>query len=90
MFSYVAPNGSLGIRLPKEAREQYLKTYHTTLIEAYGTVIKEYVAVPHELLQNTQELAPYFAASFAYVNTLKPKPQTKGKRATPPPSSDAQ
>lgn len=79
MFSYIAPDGTVGIRLPKEAREQFLKTYHTTLLEAYGTVLKEYVAVPDTLLQQTQELAPYFAASFEYITTLKPKSQKKGR-----------
>jgi len=41
--------------------------------------MKEYVTVPEDLLQKTQELVPYFAASFAYVQTLKTKPQKKGQ-----------
>jgi hypothetical protein len=79
MFSFLASDGSLCLRLPLEAREQFLKRYQNTLVQAHGTVMKEYVAVPEDLLQQTQELAPYFAASFAYVQTLKPKAQQKGK-----------
>ena len=79
MFSFLALDGSLGLRLPQEAREQFLKTYQTTLVEAHGTIMKEYVAVPEDVLQNTQELQPYFALSFEYVQTLKPKPTRKGK-----------
>jgi len=79
MFSFLASDGSLCLRLPREAREQFLKRYQTTLVQAHGTEMKEYVAVPEDLLQQTQELAPYFAASFAYVQTLKPKAQQKGK-----------
>jgi len=79
MFSFLALDGSLGLRLPQEARDRFLKTYQTTLVEAHGTIMKEYVAVPEDLLQNTQELQPYFALSFEYVQTFKPKPQKKGK-----------
>ena len=81
MFSYLAPDGSLALRLPKEVRESFLAKYKTTLVEAYGVVQKEYVAVPENLLKNTEELKQYFDASYEYVKTLKPKPTKKGKTA---------
>jgi hypothetical protein len=34
---------------------------------------KEFVAVPDDLLERTDELAPYLERSLAYVLTLKPK-----------------
>ena len=40
----------LAIRLPEGKREEFLKKYKTTLFEAYGAVMKEYVAVPDALL----------------------------------------
>ena len=46
----------LAIRLPQGKREEFLKKYKTTLFEAYGTVMPEYVAVPDALLKNTKEL----------------------------------
>lgn len=67
----------LAIRLPEDERERFLKKYKTTLFEAYGTVMKEYVAVPDSLLGNTKELKPYLVLSYAYAKTLKPKPTTK-------------
>ena len=79
MFSFLALDGSLGLRLPREEREQFLKIYQTTLVQAHGTVMKEYVAVPEEVFPKTRELAPYFAASLAYVQTLKPKSQKQAK-----------
>jgi hypothetical protein len=79
MFSFLALDGSLGLRLPQEARDRFLKHYQTTLVEAHGTIMKEYVAVPGDLLQQTQELQPYFALSFEYVQTLKPNAPKKGK-----------
>lgn len=67
----------LAIRLPGDEREKFLKKYKTSLFEAYGTVMKEYVAVPDDLLANTKELKKYLAMSFAYAQTLKPKPTKK-------------
>lgn len=67
----------LAIRLPEDEREKFLKKYKTSLYEAYGTVMKEYVAVPDSLLENTKELQKYLEMSFEYAKTLKPKPTKK-------------
>jgi len=77
MFSNFNPDGTLGLRLPEEEIEAFLKKYKTTLVSAYGIVRKEYVVVPDSLLKNTKELQPYFKKSFDYVNSLKPKPTKK-------------
>ena len=74
MFSYLAEPGSLALRLPATEREEFLARFGARLQEAYGFVQKEYVAVPDALLADTATLAPYFAASLAYVGRLKPKP----------------
>ena len=79
MFSYLNPSGTLALRLPKEEREKFLKKYKTTLFEAYGAVMKEYVTVPDALLKNTKALQPYFQMSVDYIRTLKPKATTKKK-----------
>jgi len=73
MFSYLNPAGALALRLPKDDREKFLKKYKTTLFEAYGAVMKEYVTVPDGLLRNTKELRKYFELSCEYVGSLKPK-----------------
>jgi hypothetical protein len=39
--------------------------------------MKEYVVVPDAMLQKTKELQKYFALSYAYAKTLKPKPPKK-------------
>ena len=71
--------GNLAIRMSGDEREKFLKKYKTNLFEAYGTVMKEYVAVPDSLLENTKELSKYLDLSYAYAKTLKPKPTTKKK-----------
>ena len=80
MFSFIAKDGTFGLRLPEAARESFLKKYKTKLCEAYGIVLKEYVLVPDKLFKNTNELKPYFDISFDYIKSLKPKPATKNKK----------
>jgi hypothetical protein len=78
MFSYLTKEGSLALRLPKDAIDDFLTKYKTKLCEAYGIVQKEYVMVPGALLKNTAELKKHFAESYKHVASLKPK-QTKKK-----------
>jgi hypothetical protein len=78
MFSLLlGPKGVMALRLPEGEREEFLKKYKTTLYEAYGAVMREYVTVPNALLKNTKALEKYLAVSYAYVKTLKPKPTKK-------------
>jgi len=77
MFTLLHQSRTLAIRLPEGKREEFLKKYQTTLFEAYGAVMKEYVAVPDSLLKNTKALQKYLEASYQYAKTLKPKPTKK-------------
>jgi TfoX/Sxy family transcriptional regulator of competence genes len=78
MFSLLlSPEGRLALRLPADEREKFLKKYKTSLFEAYGAVMKEYVAVPDAMLKKTRELQKYFALSYRYAKTLKAKPSKK-------------
>jgi hypothetical protein len=77
MFSNFNPDGTLGLRLPPDTIEAFIKKYKTKLVEVYGIVRKEYVVVPDALLKKTKELKPYFDLSFEYVNSLKPKSTKK-------------
>jgi len=84
MFSYLDQTGTLALRLPAEARAAFVAQYHTGPVMPYGVVQPEYVSVPAALLENTAELAPYFAQSVAYARSLKAKfttGQRAGKRA---------
>jgi TfoX/Sxy family transcriptional regulator of competence genes len=77
MFTLLHQSSRLAIRLPEDQREKFLKKYKTTLFEAYGAVMQEYVAVPDTLLKNTKELQKYLELSYEYARTLKPKPTKK-------------
>ena len=74
MFTLLHQSSSLAIRLPADKREEFLRKHKTTLFKAYGTVMKEYVAVPDALLKNTKELQKYLEFSYEYVKKLAPKP----------------
>jgi TfoX/Sxy family transcriptional regulator of competence genes len=82
MFTILSANGVLGMRLGVADREAFMETFGTGLYEAHGTVMKEYVAVPAELLAETEKLAPYLAKSYDYAKGLKPKPTTRKPRAS--------
>ena len=80
MYSYLGENG-VALRLPAEMRKEFLAKYQTTLYHAYGIVQKEYVTVPPDLLERTDELAPYFRISFDYAKTLRPKPTKRAPKS---------
>jgi len=80
MFSLFTREGYLALRLPSPEREAFLKKYKTNLCEQYGVVMKEYVVVPAALLAKTTELKRFFAMSYDYVGSLKPKPTTTKKK----------
>ncbi len=79
MFSQLTKAGVLGLRLGKAEREAFMAEFDGELLVTYGTVMKEYVAVPAELLEDSQRLLPYLEQSYAYAKTLKPQ-QRKGKK----------
>ena len=81
MYTFLSKTGSLGIRLPKDERENFLKKFNTTLCEAHGAIMKEYVLVPDALLQNTKVLKKYLDVSYGYVKNLNPKPAKRNKAA---------
>jgi hypothetical protein len=79
MFTMLSPSGTMALRLPEDERKKFLAKYKTTLFEAYGAVMKEYVAVPNQLLHDTKAMKKYLAISYDYAKTLKPKATTKKK-----------
>jgi len=77
MFSFLSKEGVMGLRLPKDEKAAFLKKYNVELMEQHGRVMKEYVQIPDELLENTALLSGYLQQSLDYVSGLKPKPTKK-------------
>lgn len=74
MFSFLAQDGTICLRLSNEDREAFVAEFKTNPVEQYGAVMKEYVAVPPALMADEARLTDCFATSVAYAKTLKPKP----------------
>ena len=73
MFSFVAEDGTVVLRLGADDRAAFMEGYGASLHEAHGSVMREYVAVRDALANDTTSLAPWFECSRAYVAGLKPK-----------------
>ena len=79
MFSFLNEDGLLALRLPEKEREEFMSEYNTSLMEAHGIVMKEYVLVPEELFKNTKKVKKYFDLSYNYAKSLKAKTSKKTK-----------
>jgi hypothetical protein len=82
MFSFLDPAGSLALRLSADDREAFLETYSSTLAEQHGRVMQEFVVVPPDLLERTDELAGWFTRSYEWIGSLKPKPTKRRPEST--------
>ena len=79
MFSFEAEDGTIVLRLAADDRAAFMERYGASLHEAHGTVMREYVAVPDALADDTTSLAPWFERSRAYVGSLKPKATSRAR-----------
>lgn len=74
MFSFLAPDGSLCFRLSSADCQAFMDTHGGEPVMQYGRVMKDYVAVPGALLDDTAALTDLFATCVANARILKPKP----------------
>jgi hypothetical protein len=79
MYTMISKHGVVGIRLPEPERAAFMEEYSTELLrgDPAWPPAKEFVAVPDDLLENTDALQPYLEISLNYVQTLKPKTARK-------------
>ncbi len=77
MFSFLAPDGAMALRLSDALREEFLARYDSGPVMQYGSVMRGYVEVSGALLRETDELACWFDRSHDWIGTLPPKPTTK-------------
>jgi TfoX N-terminal domain len=76
MYTMISKHGIVGLRLPPEERAAFMERYATDLFrgDPAWPPAKEFVAVPDDLLERTDELASFLERSYHYTLTLKPKP----------------
>ena len=80
MFSFLDPDGVMGLRFPPDQKEQFEKKFQTSPMVQHGRIMKEYVHIPDSLFMQTKKLLPYFQQSYDYVKSLKPKPTKKSSK----------
>ena len=73
MFSMLNKAAEAGVRLSKEDKAAFHEKYTSDLYKSHGAVMKDYVLIPQELLEQPEELVQWFVKGFNYVNTLTPK-----------------
>ena len=79
MYSMISKYGSVGIWLPDDVRAEFVERFGAQMYQADPAwpVSKKLVAVPDDLLADTETLRPYIEASYRFALTLRPKPTTK-------------
>ena len=73
MFSLLNKAGEIGIRFSKEVQENYIKEFQSTIYKSYGAVMKGYVLIPENMLEDLDRVAKYLNESYDYVMSLEPK-----------------
>lgn len=73
MFSLFNKAGEIGIRFSKEDQKKYIQEFNSTLYKSYNAVMKGYVLIPENMLEDLDNVAKYLDESFDYVMSLDPK-----------------
>lgn len=73
MFSLLNKDGEFGVRLPKSVGNAFKEEYNTTKFMSYGAVMKDYVLIPVNLLNNKAFMIKLLNESYEFVMSLPPK-----------------
>ena len=77
MFSFLDRDGTVALRFSTQDWTEFTDTYDSGPSIQYGKTMNGYAIVPADLLRDTETLAGWFARSYEYIATLKPKPTKK-------------
>ena len=80
MFSFLDETGSVALRLPADRAAEFVARYETGPVLQHGAVMRDYVAVPAALLNDTAAFREWLQTSYAWVGTLKPKATTRRRK----------
>ncbi len=80
MFTFVDPDDRLCLRLSKTDRADWAETFPADPVLQYGKVMRGYVAVPPELLNDEPTLHVWFARAVTSARALPAKPTTRKKQ----------
>jgi len=73
MFSLLNKAGELGFRFGKELQEKYMMELNTTIYKSHGAIMRGYILIPNQLLEDLDSLAKMLNESYDYVMSLPTK-----------------
>lgn len=73
MTSFIDRQGEVSIRLDEASRQEFMEKYDSRISVQYGSQMKEFVVVPDDLLERTEEIRAWFVRSWDWVGTKEPK-----------------
>jgi len=77
MFSFLDVDGAMAIRLSDDLADEFLSRFESGPVIQYGSVMRGYVSVPHDLLSDAEELGSWFKKAYQWIGTLEPKATKK-------------
>ena len=77
MFSFLGKDDVLAFRVSKERRAEFLEEHPDAEVVSYNTVMKDYIGVPEDALDDLDGLRVMFSETVEHAKTLPPKPTTK-------------
>lgn len=63
----------MGIRFSKDVQEKYIEEFDTDYFRSYGAVMKGYILIPEEMLDDPGKVTELLNESYRYVMSLDPK-----------------
>jgi len=79
MFSFVDKNGEFAFRYYEARKKELIEEIGGKESIQYNSVMRGYIVVPENLMDNFNKLAELFKESYKYISSLKPKPTKKKK-----------
>lgn len=73
MFSQLNKDGEIGVRLSPDAYRAFREAHGDRAFRSYGSVMREYVLVPDDMVEKPRRLAGLLNDGYAYVTSLPPK-----------------
>ena len=73
MFSLFNKANEIGIRFSKEVQKSYLEEYNTSLYKSYNSIMRGYILITDEMLEDSDNVIKLLKESYDYVMTLEPK-----------------
>ena len=73
MFSLFNKVGEIGMRFSKEVQKKYMEEYDTTIYKSYNSVMRGYILITKEMLEDLNKVSKLLDESYDYVMSLEPK-----------------